>query len=51
LLPPHGIDRALFRKLVAGDRIDRAEGLLITGPPGVGKSWIACETAEMGQRR
>src|SRR5271165_1616740 len=28
---PRGIDRALFQKLVAGDWIERAEGLLITG--------------------
>jgi DNA replication protein DnaC len=42
LRTPRGIDRALFQKLAAGDWIDRAEGLLITGPTGVGKSWIAC---------
>jgi len=42
LRTPRGIDRALFQKLVAGDWIDRAEGLLVTGPCGVGKSWIAC---------
>lgn len=42
LRTPRGIDRALFQKLVAGGWIDRAEGLLITGPTGVGKSWIAC---------
>ena len=42
LRTPRGIDRALFQKLVAGDWIDRAEGLLITGPTGVGRSWIAC---------
>jgi DNA replication protein DnaC len=42
LRTPRGIDRALFQRLVAGDWITRAEGLLVTGPTGVGKSWIAC---------
>ena len=42
LRAPRGIDRALFQKLVAGDWINRAEGLLVMGPTGVGKSWIAC---------
>jgi DNA replication protein DnaC len=42
LRTPRGIDRALFQKLVAGDWITRAKGLLVTGPTGVGKSWIAC---------
>jgi DNA replication protein DnaC len=37
-----GLDRTLFHKLAAGDWIDRRQNLLIVGPTGVGKSWIAC---------
>ena len=37
-----GLDRALFQKLATGDWIDRKQNLLIVGPAGVGKSWIAC---------
>ena len=50
LRTPRGIDRALFQRLVAGDWIDRAEGLLITGPTGVGKSWIACALGQKACR-
>ena len=42
LRTPRGIDRAFFAKLVDGGWIGRKQNLLITGPPGVGKSWIAC---------
>ena len=42
LTTPRGLDRALFTSLVAGDWIERKLNLLIIGPTGVGKSWIAC---------
>jgi DNA replication protein DnaC len=37
-----GLDRALFQKLIIGDWIDAHDNLVITGPTGVGKSWLAC---------
>ena len=37
-----GLDRALFMKLVAGDWIAAHDNLVICGPTGVGKSWLAC---------
>lgn len=37
-----GLDKALFAKLVAGDWIARHQSLLICGPTGTGKSWLAC---------
>src|SRR6476620_6340988 len=37
-----GLDRALFLKLAAGDWIRSHHNLLVTGPCGVGKDWLAC---------
>jgi DNA replication protein DnaC len=37
-----GLDRALFLKLLAGDWIAAHDNLVICGPTGVGKSWLAC---------
>ena len=37
-----GIDRGLLANLVKGDWIDNHDNLVITGPTGVGKSWLAC---------
>ena len=39
---PRGLDKALFQKLVGGDWINRHQNLIVIGPTGVGKSWLAC---------
>jgi DNA replication protein DnaC len=39
---PRGLDRALFLKLSASAWIRQHHNLIITGPCGVGKSWLAC---------
>jgi DNA replication protein DnaC len=39
---PRGLDRALFLRLSACDWIRQHRNLLVTGPTGIGKSWIAC---------
>jgi len=39
---PRGLDRALFLKLAACQWIRDHRNLLITGPCGTGKSWLAC---------
>ena len=36
-----GLDRALFQKLAEGSWIDAHENLILCGPTGVGKSWLA----------
>ena len=37
-----GLDRALFQKLAQGSWIREQQNLIIVGPSGVGKSWLAC---------
>lgn len=39
---PRGLDRALFLKLAGCDWIRERRHCLLTGPSGVGKSWLAC---------
>jgi DNA replication protein DnaC len=40
-----GLDRALFQKLTAGGWIDAHENLILCGPIGIGKSWLASALA------
>ena len=44
---PRKLDRAQFQQLATGRWIDDARNLMITGPCGVGKTWLACA---LGQR-
>ena len=39
---PRGLDRALFQALAGGRWIEESQNLIIEGPTGVGKSWLAC---------
>jgi DNA replication protein DnaC len=38
---PRGLDRAPFHKLAGGSWIDAHDNLVITGPTGIGKSFLA----------
>jgi len=39
---PRSLDRALFNKLAEGSWIDAHDNLILCGPTGIGKSWLAC---------
>lgn len=44
---PRGLDRSLFQKLAAAQWVEARENVIICGPTGIGKSWLACA---LGQR-
>ena len=46
-----GLDRALFQSLGTTGWIDRHRAVLISGPCGVGKSWLACALANAACRQ
>jgi len=47
---PRGLDKSLMRDLAGGQWIKQHLNLLITGPTGVGKTWIACAIAHKACR-
>ena len=46
-----GLDRSAVMSLALGNWIDSGHSVLITGPTGAGKSWLACALAQYACRR
>jgi DNA replication protein DnaC len=47
---PRRLDKGLFQELARGRWIVRKQNLIITGPCGVGKSWLACALGQKACR-
>lgn len=48
---PRGLDRAVFRRLLTGEWVSAHQNVLLTGPTGVGKTWLACALANAACRQ
>jgi len=48
---PRGLDKALVAQLATGQWIREGLNLLLLGPTGVGKTWIACALAQQACRQ
>src|SRR4051812_24707848 len=47
---PRGLDRKLMRSLAASEWVRQKQNLLLIGPTGIGKSWLACALAHKACR-
>lgn len=46
-----GLDKALFQRLLSGQWLADKQNVLLTGPTGVGKTWLACALAHQACRQ
>lgn len=49
--PARGIDRRTVMSMALGTWVESGHSILISGPTGVGKSWLACALAQYACRR
>jgi len=47
---PRGLDRKLFRTLASSEWVRQKLNLMLTGPTGIGKTWIGCALAQKACR-
>jgi DNA replication protein DnaC len=47
---PRGLDRKLIRTLSASEWVRQHQNILLIGPTGIGKSWLACALAQKACR-
>src|SRR6202011_5266169 len=47
---PRGLDRTVFHKLAGRDWLRHSQHLVISGPTGTGKSWLACALGQKACR-